>query len=203
MKLFDLKAGTSTRRVRIFLAEKKLQLPIVEVDMAGGENRRPEFLAKNPMGTMPVLEFDDGTYLSESIAICRYVEEELQPEPNLFGSSPRERADIEMWNRRVELEVLIPITASFQHLSPFWKGLRIQIGAAGELSRKDALERMAWLDDELSRRKFIAGSRYTVADITAQCAFVLGKNTGTPIESRFANLTRWFQEVSSRPTAKA
>jgi glutathione S-transferase len=97
MKIFDLRTGTSTRRVRIFLAEKSLRLPIVEVDMAGGENSRPEFLAMNPMGTMPVLELDDGMFLSESVAICRYVEEELEPEPNLFGSNPREREEIEMW----------------------------------------------------------------------------------------------------------
>jgi len=203
MRIFDLKAGASTRRVRIFLAEKLLQIPIVEVDLAAGENLRPEFLSKNPMGRMPVLELDDGTFLSESVAICRYVEEELQPEPNLFGSAPRERAEIEMWNRRMEFGLMIPIMTGFEHLSPFWKGKRIQHGPVGEQARQVALERMAWLDDELSGREFIAGSRYTVADITAQCALVLGKNTGVPIDAKFSNLTRWFKEVSSRPTARA
>src|SRR5260370_25214353 len=157
----------------------------------------------NQMGTMPVLELDDGTFLSESVAICRYVEEELEPEPNLLGSTPRERAEIEMWNRRMELEMLLPITASFQHLSPFWEGRRTQIGAAGELARRTAQARMAWLDVELSRRPFIAASRYTIADITAQCALILGKNTGTPIDASLANLSRWFKEVSSTPTARA
>ena len=203
MKLFDLRAGTNTRRVRIFLAEKNLRLPSVEVNMAAGENSRPEFLAMNPMGTMPVLELDDGTFLSESIAICRYVEEELEPEPNLFGTTPRERAEIEMWNRRVELDLLLPITESFKHLSPFWEGRRTQIGAAGELARRTAQVRMAWLDAELSGRPFVAGRRYTIADITAQCALILGKNTGTPIDASLANLSRWFKEVSSRPTARA
>lgn len=193
----------NTRRVRIFLAEKNLRVPLVEVDMAGGENDRPEFLSMNPMGTMPVLQLDDGAYLSESVAICRYFEEELEPEPNLFRSTPRERAEIEMWNRRMELELMIPIMTSFQHLSPFWEGRRAQIGAAGELARKAALARMAWLNDELSGRRFVAGSRYTIADITAQCAFVLGKNTGTPIDVSLTNLTRWFKEVTSRPTARA
>ncbi len=89
MKIFDLRTGMNTRRVRIFLAEKNLRVPLVEVDMAGGENHRPKFLSMNPMGTMPVLQLDDGTYLSESVAICRYVEEELEPEPNLFASTPR------------------------------------------------------------------------------------------------------------------
>ena len=130
------------------------------------------------MGRMPVLELNDGSFLSESVAICRYVEEELQPEPNLFGSGPRERAEIEMWNRRVEFGLMSPIMTGFEHLSPFWKGKRAQHGPVGEHARQVALERMAWLDDELSDREFIAGSRYTVADITAQCALVLGKNAG-------------------------
>src|SRR5271163_4463685 len=132
MRIFDLRTGTNTRRVRIFLAEKNVRLPMVEVDMAGGENNQPEYLAMNPMGTMPVLELDDGSFLSESVAICRYVEEELAPEPNMFGLSPRERAEIEMWNRRVEFELLQPITTCFRHLSPFWQGRHVQIGAAGE-----------------------------------------------------------------------
>jgi glutathione S-transferase len=204
MRIFDLRTGTNTRRVRIFLAEKNVRLPMVEVDMAGGENNQPEYLAMNPMGTMPVLELDDGSFLSESVAICRYVEEELAPEPNMFGVSPRERAEIEMWNRRMEFELLQPIATCFWHLSPFWQGRHVQIGAAGELARKEALARMTWLDHELSSRRFVAGSRYTIADITAQCALILGKNTGTPIdEVNLPNLARWFKEVSSRPTARA
>ena len=204
MRLFDLRTGMNTRRVRIFLAEKNLHIPTVEIDMAGGENGRPEFLAMNPMGTMPVLELDDGGFLSESVAICRYVEEELKPEPNMLGSSPRERAEIEMWNRRMELEILLPITTSFLHLSPFWQGRRAQVGAAGELARQEALARMGWLDNELSGRQFVAGSRYTIADITAQCALILGKNTGTRIDDvNLPNLARWFKEVSLRPTARA
>ena len=203
MQLYDLKAGMNTRRVRIFLAEKDLQLPTTDVDMKAGENRSPAFLNKNPMGTMPVLELDDGSYLAESVATCRYLEETVRPEPNLFGRDARERAEIEMWNRRMELEIMLPIAANFQHSSPFWKGLRTQIPEAGELARNNALQRMSWLDAELSKRQFIAGSRYTIADITAQCALVLGKNTGTPVAQEMGNLGRWFREVSSRPTARA
>ena len=120
MKLYDLKTGTNTRRVRIFLAEKGLKLPTVEVDMMKGENKSPDYLAKNPMGTMPLLELDDGTVLAESVAICRYIEE-LHPEPPLFGTTPLERAQIEMWNRRMELELLRPITDNFLHPSAFYK----------------------------------------------------------------------------------
>ncbi len=170
--------------------------------MLKGENRSDAYLAKNPMGTMPVLELDDGTCISESVAICRYIEE-LHPDPSLLGSNARERALVEMWNRRVELELLRPITDAFVHLSPFWAGRREQIPAAGEAARQAALSRMAWLDAELAGRSCIAGAAYTIADITAQCACLLGKNTGTPIPANLTNLTRWFAEVSRRPTARA
>jgi hypothetical protein len=105
MKLYDLKAGPNTRRVRIFLAEKGVTFPTVEVDRMKGENLTPEYLGKNPMGRMPLLELDDGTFIAESVAICRYVEE-LNPQPSLFGTTPLERAMIEMWNRRIEFELL-------------------------------------------------------------------------------------------------
>jgi glutathione S-transferase len=103
----------------------------------------------------------------------------------------------------MEFEILFPIMLAFQHLSPFWKGKRTQVEDAGLLAREKAADRMIWLDRELSRRPFIAGARYTIADITAQSAFVLGKNTGTRIDSSLTNLTRWYQDVTSRPTARA
>ena len=202
MKLYDLKAGTNPRRVRIFLAEKGITVPTVQVDMMKGENKTAEYLAKNPMGTLPLLELDDGTYLAKSVAICRYFEE-LHPEPPLFGSTARERAVIEMWNRRMELELLVPITNAFVHLSPFWQGRCTQIAEAGHAARAHAEARMRWLDRELAGRPFIAGDHYTIADITAQCACLLGKNTGTPIPADLPHLTAWFQTVSKRPSARA
>ncbi len=202
MKLYDLKAGTNPRRVRIFLAEKGLTIPRVEVDMPGGENRREPYLTINPMGTMPVLELDDGTHIAESIAICRYFEE-MHPNPPLFGATPVERGLVEMWNRRMEFEISRPVQEAFVHLSPYWVGKREQVPEAGTFARKTALARMAWLDGELATRPFIAGERYTVADITAQCGLLLGKNTGTPIPEELKNLGRWFAEVTSRPTARA
>jgi glutathione S-transferase len=200
--LYDLKAGTNPRRVRIFLAEKGITVPNVEVDMMAGENLTPGYLAKNPLGRMPLLELDDGTLIAESIAICRYFES-LQPEPPLFGKGAVEIAKVEMWNRRMELEILRPIGDAFEHLSPFWKGRREQCAEYGEMARKAAADRLAWLDRELAERPFIAGDNYTVADITAQCALVLGKNTGTPIPPELPHLQRWFSQVTSRPTARA
>ena len=202
MKLYDLKAGLNPRRVRIFLAEKGITIPTVEIDMMGGENKAETFLAKNPMGTMPVLEFDDGSYLAESIAICRYFEE-LHPDPPLFGRDPLERARIEMWNRRMELEIQRPIQDVFINTAPMWKTRRQQVPEYGRVMQAQVLERMAWLNRELATRRYIAGDTYTVADITAQCAFLLGKHTGTPIPEDMKDLLRWYGEVTSRPTARA
>ena len=202
MKLYDLKAGLNPRRVRIFLAEKGITIPTVEIDMMGGENKAETFLAKNPMGTMPVLEFDDGSYLAESIAICRYFEE-LHPDPPLFGRDPLERARIEMWNRRMELEIQRPIQDVFINTAPMWKTRRQQVPEYGRVMQAQVLERMAWLNRVLATRRYIAGDSYTVADITAQCAFLLGKHTGTPIPDDMSDLLRWYGEVTSRPTARA
>lgn len=202
MKLYDLKAGLNPRRVRIFLAEKGVTIPVVQVDMMKGENRTPEFLGLNPLGTMPILELDDGTILTESMAICRYIEA-LHPEPNLFGRDALEQAQIEMWSRRAELELMRPLVDQFRHLNPFWKGRLEQIPDYGALAQGKAREAMAWFDRELASRPYLAGSRYTVADVTAQCALLLGKGTGMPIPDELQSLGRWWADVSARPTARA
>ncbi len=202
MKLYNLPPGMNPRRVRIFLAEKGVELETVDIDMMKGENRTPEFLAMNPMGTLPVLELDDGTILSESIAISRYLEH-LHPEPALFGATPLEQAQVEMWNRRMEYEIMAPITAVFRHGNPFWEGRITQVPDFADVARAQASERMLWLDRHLADREFIATDTYTVADITAQCALLLGRNTGTPIPDEAANLTRWWKGVTARPSARA
>jgi len=202
MKLYDLAAGLNPRRVRIFLAEKGVSIPIVSIDMLKGENSSPGFLAINPLGKLPVLELDDGSHISESTAICRYIES-LHPEPNLFGRDARESADIEMWDRRVELTVMAPILHVFRHLSPFWAGRVIQVPEWGEVSKKESFDRLKWLDTELASREFIAGNRYTVADITLQCTMIVAKNVGIRIPEDHSNLARWFAQVSARPTARA
>ena len=202
MKLYDLKAGMNPRRVRIFLAEKGIEVPIAPIDMMKGENQTPEFLKLNPLGTLPVLELDDGTILTESVAICRYFEFS-KPEPNLFGHEGLEQARVEMWNRRLELELMRPLAEQFRHLSPFWKGRLTQIPEYGEAQRTRLGQVLEWLDRELATRPYMAGERYTIADITAQCAILLGKNTGAPIPDGLHNLKRWWDLVSSRPTARA
>lgn len=202
MKLYNLPPGLNPRRVRIFLAEKGIEIPMVDIDMTKGENRTAEFLAMNPLGTLPVLALDDGTILTESMAICRYLEE-LHPELPLFGTTPLERAQIEMWNRRVELHLTRNQVDHFVHTNAFWTGRREQVEAYGQLAKDAAEDVMGWLNEELADRQFIAGSKYSVADISAQCSILLGKNTGTPIPAGLPNLSRWWETVSARPTARA
>ncbi|MCH9672631.1 MAG: glutathione S-transferase family protein [Gammaproteobacteria bacterium] len=202
MKLYNLPPGMNPRRVRIFLSEKGVEVPTVDIDMQKGENATPEFLAMNPLGTLPVLELDDGTILTESVAICRYFEE-LHPAPTLFGDDPLSRAQTEMWNRRVELELLAPLSQAFRHLSPFWKGRLEQLPEFGAMAQQNALKTMAWFDKELTERPYVAGQSYSVADISAQCAILLGKNTGTPIPDELDALQQWWKRVSSRPSARA
>jgi len=203
MKLYDLPASPNARRVRIFIVEKGIEIPTVQVDITKGENTTPDYLAKNPLGKMPMLELDDGTCISESAAICRYLEA-LYPDPPLFGRDAREQAIVEMWHRRMELEILIPATGIFLHTHPMWEGKMKQIPDLAEANRKLVLERMAWLDKELEGRTFIATGDYTVADIAAQCGFLIGKAAaGLPIPDSLENLSAWWQRVTERPTARA
>ena len=203
MKFYDLPASPNARRVRIFMAEKGLELPTVTVDMMQGENSTPEYLAKNSLGKMPVLELDDGTCIAESAAICRYLEE-LHPEPSLFGRDALERARVEMWHRRMELEILLPMIAIFVHSAAMWQGRLVQVAEWAEVNRTNVAARMAWLDGALDGRDYIAGDEYSVADIAAQCAFVMGKAAvGVRIPADLENLDRWWQRVSTRPTARA
>jgi glutathione S-transferase len=200
--LYDSKVAPNPRRVRIFLAEKGIEVPTRQVDIGKAESRQPAFLAKNPLGALPVLELDDGTCISESLAICRYFEE-LQPQPPLFGTDARDRAIVEMWSRRTELELWRYVTGCFQNTHDFFKGRIEQVPAWGELCRKTARARLAWLDEELAQRPFVAGDRYTVADVTALCAIDFGRVVDIRIAPTQKNLARWHESVSSRPSAKA
>lgn len=202
MKLYEFAMAPNPRRVRIFLAEKGIQVPIEQVDIGKGEHQTPEFLAKNPLGRVPVLELDDGSHLAESVAICRYFEES-RPEPPLFGSDARDRAFVEMWQRRMELEVLLNIANCFRNTHAFFKGRIPQVPEYGELSRKAAFSRLAWLDRELADRPFVAGDRYSIADITALVGVDFGRASDIRIKPEQKNLQRWYEAVSSRPSAKA
>ncbi len=202
MKLLEYTMAPNPRRVRIFLAEKGIEIPTVQIDLGKAENRTEEFLAKNPLGGVPVLELDDGTCISESLAICRYFEE-LHPDPPLFGTDAQDRGLVEMWSRRMEFEVFVPITQVFRNGHEFFKGRIEQVPEWGELCKRNALAQLAWLDGQLADREFVAGERFTIADITALVGIDFGRPTKIGIDPDHKNLTRWYEAVSSRPSASA
>ncbi|HAJ76588.1 MAG: glutathione S-transferase family protein [Gammaproteobacteria bacterium] len=203
MKLYDLPPSPNARRVRIFIAEKGLDIPLVPVNMMTGENKSEEYLAKNPLGKMPLLELDDGTCIAESAAICRYLEE-MNPEPPLLGRDAVDRALVDMWHRRMEFELLIPMITIFVHTGEMWKDRVTQIPELVEVTTKNVQASMEWLNQELEGKEFIAGEDYTVADIAAQCAFVMGKAAlGIRIPEGLNELNDWWARVSARPTARA
>jgi glutathione S-transferase len=202
MILHDLSAGMHPRRVRIFLAEKGVSIERREVDAGGGANATQDFIRLNPLGKLPVLELNDGSAIAESLAICRYFEA-MYPDPPLMGRTPREAADVEMWTLRMDHELSQMITLVFVHSSDFYRGRVEQIPEVANWARGRAIETMNWLDRELAGRRHIAGENYTLADIVAQCACVLGKAVGLRIPSDMTNLSRWFTEVTARSTARA
>ncbi|MGH7839443.1 MAG: glutathione S-transferase family protein [Candidatus Binataceae bacterium] len=202
MKIYNSPAAPNPRRVRVFLAEKNLQVPFEDVDIGNRVNRQPEFLKKNPLAGVPVLELDDGSCIAESVAICRYFEG-LHPDPPLMGVDAKDRAVVEMWNRRMEFAVLMPIADSFRQRHEFFKGRIRQLPEYAELQKQNAEDNLKWLDSELANRRYIAGDRFTIADITAMIAIDFGRISKIAIQPEQKNLARWHAEVSARPSAKA
>jgi len=202
MKIYDSQTAPNPRRVRIFLAEKGIDVLYDQVDIVKADNRSAEFRRKNPLGTLPVLELDDGTCIAESVAICRYFEE-THPQPPLMGTDARDRALVEMWQRRMELEVFVPITQVFRNGHPFFAGRIPQVAEYGEVCRKAAEARLAWLDTVLAEREFIAGDRFTIADITALCGIDFGRVSKIRVQPEHTHLARWHAAMSARPSAGA
>jgi glutathione S-transferase len=200
--LYDSTLAPNPRRVRIFLAEKGIEVPLQQVDIGKAENREPAFLAKNPLAGVPVLELDDGTCIAETVAICRYFEE-TQPEPALFGVGATGRALVEMWNRRMEFEIFQTITHAFRHTHDFFKGRVTQVPEYGEVCRLAAPKKLEWLDRELAGRAFVAGEQFSIADITALCGIDFGRVIGLRVQRELENLSRWHAAVSARPSAAA
>ena len=202
MKLYDSTHAPKPRRVRIFLAEKGIEVPLQPVDIGQAENRKSPYIDKNPLGGVPMLELDDGSCIAESVAICRYFEG-VQPEPPLMGVDAADRASVEMWQRRMEIEVFSNITQVFRNTHDFFKGRITQVPAYGEACRAAVSKRLAWLDQELADRPFIAGERFSIADITALCGIDFGRVVKLGIQPDQKHLARWYEAVSSRPSAKA
>jgi len=192
----------SPGRVRMVLAEKGLSVPLERIDLPAAENRAPAFKQKNPMGTLPLLELDDGTLIAESMAICWYFEE-LHPRPSLMGRGPMARALTEMWNRRMEFEILEPIADSFRHQEALFANRFEQVPAYAQARRRLAQRHLQWLDQELAQRGFIAGDQFSVADITAFCGVDFGRMSGITVGPELPHLLRWFEGIAARTSASA
>ena len=209
MKLYVSPRAPNPRRVQMFLAEKGIDLAaagieLVNVDLNAQEHKSAAFRAKSPMARIPALEFDDGRVLTETRAICTYIEG-LHPEPNLMGVDATERAFIEMADRRIEWYFLLPIANCVRHTHPGLAPLeQPQFPDFGRSQGEKLRETAAWLDAELQRQPWIAGERFTIADITAFCAIEFAKlmrfNAG---EQGFSALQTWRDRVAQRPAARA
>jgi glutathione S-transferase len=203
MKILQTRTAPNPRRVRIFLAEKGIEVPYEELDLVKGELKTPEFTELNWFQRVPVLVLDDGTALAETMAVCRYFEE-MQPEPALFGKGALGRAKVEMWNRRMELGLFLSVSQAFRHLHPAMARLEVpQVAAWGEANKPKAMGIIGFMDRELGSRPFIAGDEYSVADITALVAVDFMKPARIQRPAELKNLERWYQDVSARPSAKA
>jgi len=204
MKLYD-SIGPNPRIVRMFMAEKGIDMPKQTVDLRGGENRQDAHLKRNPHGQMPTLELDDGSHLSEITAICEYLEEK-QPTPPMIGATPEERAECRMWTRRVDLNICEPLANGYR----FGEGLKFfekRIPVAAEASpglKKIAANRLQWLNQQLGDgRDYLCGRRFTLADIHLYCFLDFGAMVGQPLDPANANIAAWFARVGERPSAKA
>ncbi len=203
MKFYD-SIGPNPHIVRMFMAEKGIEIPKQTVDLRGGENRQEEHLKRNPHGQMPTLELDDGSYLSEVTAICEYLEEK-NPKPAIIGSTAEERAECRMWTRRVDLNICEHMANGYR----FGEGEKFfakRIPTAPEASpglKKIAANRLQWLDGQMTSKDFICGPRFTLADILLYCWTDFAGKVGQPLDQTNANIVAWFARVAARPSAKA
>jgi glutathione S-transferase len=202
MKLYEDQRAPNPRRVRIFLAEKGIEVPRQQVDIMAGEHKGPAIAKLNPFERLPILELDDGQVICESLAICRYFEA-VQPDPRLFGAGALDQAMVEMWQRRVELSLFMPVSFAFRHGHPRMAHLEVpQVKEWGEANLARIPKMLDYFDGELERRQFMAGDRYSVADITALCAVDFMKVVRLSLDGH-ENLRRWHADVSGRPSASA
>jgi len=203
MKFYN-SIGPNPRVVKMFMQEKGIELPFVEIDLMAGENRQEPYLAKNPSGQSPALELDDGSVLAEITAICEYLDEKF-PAKSLIGTTPEERAETRMWTRRVDLNICEPMANGFRFsegLPLFQNRMRCLPEAAAGL-KAIAQDKLAWLDKLMAGREFLAGKRITLADILLFGFLDFGASVGQPINPEFKNVTAWFERMKARPSAAA
>lgn len=203
MKLIN-SVGPNPQVVRMFVAERGIDLAMEDIDLMAGENRKEPHLARNPSGQTPCLELDNGSYLSEITAICEYLDE-ISPGQSLIGDSPEQRAETRMWTRRVDLNIVEPLTNGFR----FGEGLAlfreriVTVPEASEGLKKIAQDRLSWLDKQLAGKQYLCGDRLTLADILLYCFLAFGSNVGQPLNPENRNVQAWYDRMAARPSAKA
>lgn len=203
MRIIETRLAPNPRRVRIFLAEKDIKVEFEERNLMTGDLKTEDFARLNPWQRVPVLVLDDGRTICESVAICRYFEE-IAPEPALFGEDPFKKAEVEMWQRRVEFGLFFCLAQVFRHLHPKMAHLEVpQVSEWGEANKAKVDEHVGLLDARLAESRFIAGERYSIADITALVAIDFMKPSKIALPRHAANLMRWYDSVSQRPSATA
>jgi glutathione S-transferase len=196
--------GPNPRALRMFLAEKGLSIPTKDVDLMAGENRRPPYTDRNPGGQVPALELDSGKCIGETVAIFEYLEEK-NPRPPLIGSTPEERAEARQWQRRVELGITEHLYNGFRYAegAAIFKGRMRLIPEAAPGLKEIVQDKLKWLDGQLEGKPFVAGDRFTVADIILYCALDFGGGVGQKLNPSLKNVNAWFARVNSRPSASA
>ena len=203
MQLYN-SIGPNPKAVRMFMAEKGIDVPLVKIDLMGGENRREPYLSKNPAGQTPALELEDGTVLTEITAICEYLDE-ISPPPSLLGASPEARAVTRMWVRRIDLNIVEPMANGFRSaegLALFQNRVRCIPQAAADLKLL-AQEKLAWLDGLIAGRSFICGEALTLADILLYAFLEFGASVGQKIDPSLSNIDAWYGRMKARPSAAA
>ncbi len=196
--------GPNPRAMRMFLAEKGITIPMKDVDLMGAENRRPPYTDRNPGGQLPALELDNGQCIGETVAIWEYLEEK-HPKPALIGSTPEERAEARQWQRRVELNITEHLYNGFRYGegAQLFKDRILIVPEASDGEKRIVQYRLKWLDGLLEGKQYIAGNRFTIADIILYCALDFGAGVGQTIDPSLKNVNAWFKRVDARPSAKA
>ena len=202
MRIIEAKGTPNGRRVRVFLAEKGITVEGVNIDLRAAQNLAPEHRARNPFGRIPVLELDDGTHIAESVAICRYFEE-LQPSPPLFGTTPKSRAIVEMWNRRADLNFLAPAAQGFRNITGFFKDREPISAEWGQISQAAAADALKIFDAALAGSRFLTGDDFSVADITFGCALDFAQAVKLQLPFDLPNIVRYRAELAARPSWSA
>lgn len=203
MKFYN-SIGPNPRVVRMFMAEKGIEIPREDVDLLKGDNRREPYLQKNSAGQMPALELDSGHCVTEITAICEYLED-IHPNPPLIGANPEQKAEARKWTRRIDLNICEPMANGFRFSQglPLFKDRILTVPEAADGLKRMAQDRLKWLDGEMAGKEFVCGKRFTLADIMLYVFLDFGNTVGQPLNPEFANINAWFKRVAERPSTKA